>query len=505
MSDNLKSIFGYELCPTQSPTIFTQFPTNNPTNLPTNVPSTNSTNYPTLYPSTIPSINPTIIPTQMPSNTPLINVTNNPTEIPSYIPSKLPTNVPTNIPTNVPTQIPSKLPSITPTFNPTIYPTTTPSLIPSKIPSNIPTIYPSLIPSEIPSIMPTNIPSLIPTFLTNIPTINPTPIFLNSNNFTSIFDANLTQIINILSIDLFIWAKNLINKLIDNNFIYFCIINNVRSGSVIIDYIILTQNDLIMDNIINNITQKTNISLTANGITLKHLESRIITLNPTKIPTNNSTQTGQTLYPTIIPSLNPSNIPTLIPTNIPSKTPSSAPSYSPTLSPTPSPSNAPTPIPSDSPTPYPTSAPTISVFIDCINTQTNFSNPNIAFNTHNFDFQPVYPYIAQIFTIKDDLQQLLTVNSIIIKEKDTLNVIKIVNNSNNIRFSIADDDLIISKVYSITINFQSSINLVYLSSNKWTYYTTNTITIYFTNIKSNTSTIKCTINCTNIISYKCTN
>ena len=159
--------------------ITTEFPTNSPI-----------TETPTIFPSNIPTVSP--------SNAP----TGSPTSVPTIFPTNLPSSIPTAIPTGNPTFFnnisPTKEPSIFPTNYPTMHPTfLSPTKTPSEVPTNTPTISPivgksSNLPTLSPSLdqttlLPTNTPSLLsitesPTLknITDIPTVSPTAISLNS-------------------------------------------------------------------------------------------------------------------------------------------------------------------------------------------------------------------------------------------------------------------------------------------------------------------------------------
>ena len=87
-----------------------------------------------------------------------------------------------------------------------------------------------------------------------------------------------------------------------------------------------------------------------------------ITPSPTRIPTYRPT--GNTEYPsnipTIIPTTTPSDVPTIYPTDEPSINPSNSPSNMPTITPTKTPTDIPTKMPTIDPTTTPTNIPSVA-------------------------------------------------------------------------------------------------------------------------------------------------
>merc|ERR1719242_522900 len=231
--------------PTANPT---GYPTANTTAQPT-MPTMDPTAIPTAIPSVIPTVNPTVIPTTNPT----MNPSSNPTAIPTVFPTKNPTTIPTAIPINNTSMNPTVNPTVDPTVNPTGNPTFYPVINPTKNPTIIPTGNPSKSPSVNPTVNPTPI--------TNGPTAYPTLETVITQNYSLVMDADynaLNQMANSNRTRIYRIARRIVRRglgLDDDASLSANIeitVLDVRSGSVIIDYVLVSYNADLVESAMSN-------------------------------------------------------------------------------------------------------------------------------------------------------------------------------------------------------------------------------------------------------------
>eukprot|EP01083_Nonionella_stella_P172281 590689_1 len=343
----------------------THNPSANPTSEPSNDPSISPTSNPSSL-TTNPTATPSSVPTPQPSRSPLLQgITHEPSLPPTFNPSRDPTAAPTDYPS----VSPSSNPSVSPSNGPSLHPSAHPSLSPSQVPTGGPTTHPSMTPTAEPSRSPSDNPSLSPTSATQFPSIpptqNPTLAVPIKRHFVMVLTGDFDEFqryLNSTNVTKAVWAKGLIKMMI-NVAIYpqlasvVLIIHSVQKGSVIIDYSLEIDVDVVslLDLAEQNINATVEINVHAN-LTMPVASNARYTLNPTTHPTAVPTTAAPSQSPTVKPTKSPLKPGiTHNPTTIPTKEPTGSPTVVPTHAPT---TRSPSTDPTVSPTFHPTQAPT---------------------------------------------------------------------------------------------------------------------------------------------------
>ena len=296
--------------PTHDPTSDpTKDPTALPTVIPTHVPTASPTSDPTSDPTTVPTVHPTADPTVSPTINPTVHPTTDPTAAPSTDPSTAPTSDPTTSPTAFPSVNPTADPTAPPSANPTADPTLGPTTYPSYGPTANPTVNPSVTPTAVPTESPTKMPTAIPSaFPSSQPTTGyPTAADLMVQNYS----LHLTASYDDMELYLFktsstkeAFAIDIVTQALQVEEYGILsqveiIINDVREGSIIIDYALEYISSEILDLGLDNIQNSWGTELDF-VIDAGHEFEVIIGTNTLITPTPT---TQPTLRPTVAPSV----------------------------------------------------------------------------------------------------------------------------------------------------------------------------------------------------------